>query len=178
MNRLFILSTMLLLGACASKPAITIDSDPTANFAAYRTYSWLGQPEIQPPLMRQRVVDGVDAHLQQKGWRKTTNGDVAVTAHVTTAQQQTLTTIYDGGPYAGWGWRSPQMGSATTYVNTYETGTLIVDLFDTRSKRAVWRGTATATVPDKPAQENALLEESLDRMFADFPPGTPAAKTK
>ncbi|GGI52833.1 DUF4136 domain-containing protein [Oxalicibacterium solurbis] len=169
--------TVLLLAGCASKPTIHVDSDRNVDFSRYHTYGWQTQPDVPVPLMRQRLMDGIDARLQAKGWRRVTNGEVVVVAHVATQQQQTLTTMYDGGPYAGWGWRTPGFGTATTYVDTYETGTLVVDLFDAASKRAIWRGTARAVMPENPDKGNALLEQSLDGMFADFPPGT-AAKSK
>jgi hypothetical protein len=50
-------------------------------------------------------------------------------------------------------------------------GTLVVDMFDTASKRAIWRSTATGVVPDDPSKLNALVQASLDKMFAGFPPG-------
>lgn len=172
---MYVLATFciaLLLAGCASKPTINVDVDRNVDFSRYHTYSWLTPPDVAAPLMRQRLMDGIDAQLQAKGWRRVTSGEAIVVAHVTTQQQQTLTTMYDGGPYAGWGWRGPAFGSATTYVDTYETGTLIVDLFDAASKRAIWRGTARAVMPSNPDKGNALLQQSLDGMFADFPPGT------
>lgn len=69
------------------------------------------------------------------------------------------------------------MGSATTRVRTYTVGTLVVDLFDTRTKQAIWRGTASDTVPDDPAKGDALLRAGIAEMFEGFPPGSaPAAR--
>jgi len=68
------------------------------------------------------------------------------------------------------------MGSATTTVRTYDVGTLVVDMFDARSKQAVWRGTASATVPISPERANAAVEAGLDKLFAGFPPGSAPAR--
>lgn len=174
----------LLLASCASTPTVHTDSDPSANFAGYRTYTWLAKPDQQgvPPLASQRIVEYVNAQLQAKGWTESPSGDVAVVAHVATQQQQSLDTMYSGPMYGGWGWGpgwhgGMGMGSATTRVRTYTVGTLVVDLFDARTKQAIWRGTASDTVPDDPAKGDVLLRAGIAEMFAGFPPGsTPAAK--
>ncbi len=41
-------------------------------------------------------------------------------------------------------------GYATARVQTYRTGTVIVDLYDAWTKQLVWRGTGTDTLSDKP----------------------------
>lgn len=180
LKHLLIVISTLVLSACASSPKVSIDSDPNAKFSQYRTYTWLAQPKAGSPLLQQRLVDGVNQRLQAKGLRQVpSGGDITVAAHVATQQQQSLTTFYDTPAYGGWGWRGMGggMGTATTTVDTYEVGTLVVDLFDTASKRAVWRGVATATVPDSQDKVNTLLEQSLDKMFEGYPPGSkPAAK--
>ncbi|MBO9718516.1 MAG: DUF4136 domain-containing protein [Pseudoxanthomonas sp.] len=170
----------LLLASCASSPTVHTDADPSANFSGYRTFTWLAKPDQQgvPPLASQRIVEYVNAQLRAKGWTESASGDVAVVAHVATQQQQSLDTMYSGPMYGGWGWYGGMgMGSATTRVRTYTVGTLVVDLFDAGTKQAIWRGTASDTVPDDPAKGDALLRAGIAEMFAGFPPGSaPAAK--
>jgi hypothetical protein len=171
------------LVACASTPTVHTDFDPGANFASFRTYSWAMKPQGGSPLITQRIVDGIDSRLAARGWRQTpSDGDVALAAHIVTSQRQTLDTFYTGSNMGGWGWRGGGwgggmgMGSATTTVRTYEVGTLVVDMFDARSKQAVWRGTASATVPSSPERANAAVEAGLDKLFAAFPPGSAPAR--
>ena len=175
MNRRFTLLLCAgLLASCANTPTVKADFDPAANFARYRTYTWLAKPTGGSPLAMQRIVDGVDARLQAKGWRLAPEGDVRVAASVTSAQKQDYTTYYSGMGY-GWGWGAMSPGMATTSVYTYEVGTLVVDMFDASTKRAVWRGTADGILPDNPDKRTEMLQVALDKMFAAFPPG-PAAK--
>jgi Domain of unknown function (DUF4136) len=79
-------------------------------------------------------------------------------------QKQTLDTFYDGfgGP---WGWHGWD-GMATTETNTYEVGTLVVDTFDNRSKRLIWRGIATDTLSDKPEKNTEKLNKAVEKMFS------------
>lgn len=161
----------------AATPKVSTDSDPQAQFGTYKTYYWAMKPQGNSPLMAQRVVDGVDSRLQAKGWKLGAKGDVAVAAHITTQEKQSLDTFYSGGALGGWGWRGGFGGGmATTTVDTFEEGTLIVDMFDSRTQKAIWRGTATGAVSSKSDKTETEIDKSLDKMFAAFPPGSGTGK--
>lgn len=166
------------LAGCATTPTVTTDHDPAAQFGNYHSYAWLKKPEASSPLIQQRIVSAVDAKLQAKGWRQTdeASADVALVANVATTQKQSIDTFYNGPAWGGWGWGGMGMGSASTTVRTYDVGTLVVDMFDTKTKQAVWRGSASATVPSSVEKGNALVQSGIDKMFATFPPGSAPAK--
>ena len=99
--------------------------------------------------------------------------DVAVVAMEITRDQQTLNTFYDGFG-GGWGWRrfgGGGFGEATTTTDTYKVGTVVVDLFDTKTKQLIWRGAASDTLSDNSDKNIKKLNESVDKMFKHFPPG-------
>jgi hypothetical protein len=80
-----------------------------------------------------------------------------------------VNTFYDGwgwGP--GWGWAGP--GWATTYVDTYLEGTTVVDLFDTASEKAIWRGVGTGSISDKPYKASRKIVKLIAEMFESYPP--------
>lgn len=172
----FVVAAVLFLAACASNPTVSTDHAGSTDFASYRTYYWAQKPEGAAPLVQQRIVDGVNARLSAKGWTQGQgSGDVALAAHVATSQKQTLDTFYTGTPMGGWGWRGGMgMSTASTTVHTYDVGTLVVDMFDSRTQQAIWRGTASDTLSSSPDQVSATVEAALDEMFADFPPGSAA----
>lgn len=160
----------------AATPKVTTDYDPGAKFTSYKTYQWAMKPDGGSPLMQQRIVDGIDAQLAAKGWTQAQNADVAVAAHISTTEKQSLDTFYSGTGMAGWAWRrnggALMGGMATTQVESYEVGTLVVDLFDSRTKQAIWRGTATGTASGSPQKEDAEVDKAVAKMFAGFPPGS------
>lgn len=170
------------LAGCASTPTVHTDFDPSAQFANYRTYTWLKKPEGRSPLVDQRVAAAIDAKLSAKGWRQVASNeaDIGVVANVATQQRQTADTFYSGPAWGGYGWGrwggGVGMGTATTTVRTYDVGTLVLDMFDMKSKQAVWRGTASGTVPDSPEAVNTKVQAGIDKMFATFPPGSAPAK--
>lgn len=135
----------------AATPKVSTDSDPQAQFNTYKTYYWAMKPQGNSPLMAQRIVDGVDSRLQAKGWQLGAKGDVAVAAHVTTQEKQSLDTFYSGGALGGWGWRGGFGGGmATTQVDTFEEGTLIVDMSTAAPRRRSGGARPRAQSPARP----------------------------
>lgn len=161
------LAVAVMLSACTTAPKVTTDRNPSAPFSSYRTYSWLSKPENIAPLMQQRMVEGVDQQLRRLGWTESANADVVIAAHAVLSQKQTLDTMYSGSAYRGWGWAG--MGSSTTTVRTYDIGTLIIDMFDTKTRQGVWRGTASGTLSDLPETRGAKVQAGVEKMFENFP---------
>jgi hypothetical protein len=175
----FALALAAALGACATTPSVQTEHDPGADFSRYRTYSWREKPSGGTAMAMQRIVAGIDAQLAARGWRQVPEGgDVALAAHVATHQEHRLDNFYDGPMWTGWGWYGPwswwgpSVAYQRTRVTSFTVGTLIVDMFDTRTRRAVWSAMAESTVPDKPEQVNLKIDQAIAKMFAGFPPGS------
>jgi len=84
-----------------------------------------------------------------------------------TRQEKSLNTFYDG---FGGGWRwGGGFGTATTTVDTYEEGTLIVDMFDAKTKQTIWRGTATQRVSTDLQKQAANMAKAAHKLFKKFP---------
>jgi len=81
--------------------------------------------------------------------------------------QQEYQTFYHGLGSWRWGGFGPE---ASTTVENYRVGTLVLDMYDTQSKRLVWRGTATDTLSEKPESNEKKLDKSVDKLFEHFPP--------
>jgi len=169
----FALMTVMANAAFAQK--VTTDYNKNANFAPYKTFTWIKEPKTTNPLMRQRVIDDVNAALTARGLQLVTdNADLCIAAHAATKEERTLDTFYTG---FGGGWRWGRgLGSATTMVNTYEVGTLVVDIFDARTKEAVWRGTSSKTLSGNPQKNADSLNKAVVKMFKNFPPAPRSAK--
>ena len=145
---------------------VSVDSDPAAPFATYKTYAWVNGTPAPNPLNEDRLHAAVDARMSAKGLAmNTTAPDVIVTTHVTTKERQEL--IANGFGYGPW-WGG---GLGTATVETYVDGTLVLDLYDAKTKKMVWRGVATATASDKPTKNAAKIDKALDKMFEKCPIG-------
>jgi hypothetical protein len=160
-----ITASMLLVGA-AAWASINTDYDHNANFANYKTYSW-GKLQTANSIWDQRVKDAVDSQLAAKGWTLVASGgEVMVNAFGKKHSEQTLNTFYDG--FGGWRWGG--FGDATTTVDTYTVGTLVVDMFDANSKKLLWRGAASDTLSSNPEKNTKKLDDNVRKMFEHFPP--------
>ena len=161
------LLVLLAIATFAFSREVRVDYDHHADFSRYRTYSW-AKVETPNSLWDERVKDAIDKALQAKGWTPVpSGGDVSIVAVGTTNEKRTLHTFYDG--FDGWLWGG--FGDATTYEDTYQVGTLIVDMFDSGTKKLIWRGSATDVLSSKPDKNVKDLEKSVDKMFERFPPG-------
>src|ERR1700726_4594923 len=162
----------LLFAGNASAQQVKTDYDRSANFAQYKTYSW-EHVKTQDPLDVDRIKTAVNAALAAKGWTQVdSGGDVSIVALETTQNQQTLNTFYDGFG-GGWGWRGfggGGFGEATTTTDTYKVGTLVVDLFDTKTKSLLWRGSSSDTLSNNSNKNIKNLDKGVEKMFKKFPP--------
>ncbi|MGO4221186.1 DUF4136 domain-containing protein [Lysobacter sp. TAF61] len=188
---LFVAMGIAMLSGCATTPAVFTDYDPGVSFGQYRTYRWAQKPEGYSPLEQQRLVAAVDAKLRERGWTQSTEAQIDIVANVATETRYSLDSFYSGPAWGGWGWGGgwggwgccgggwgwgASYGSTTTRAYTY--GTLVLDMFDSQSKRAIWRGIAQGTIPSNPQRQTTNMLASVDKMFATFPPGTPVAQAQ
>jgi hypothetical protein len=173
-DRMLFSIAIATLAATASLAEVKTDYDRTADFSHYKTYSW-GKVHAQNPLWADRIRAAVASSLAAKGWMEVeSGGDVSIMAMEMTEDHRTLNTYYDnfGG---GWGWRrwggfGEGFGTSTTTEETYRVGTLVVDLFETNTKKLIWRGSASDTLSDKSDKNIKKLNSDVQRMFDHFPP--------
>ena len=97
-------------------------------------------------------------------------GDIAIVAIKTSQKQRTLQTFYDGFG-GGWRWRGfGGFGESTTTEQDYQEGTLVIDLYDGKSKQLIWRGSTESVLSDKAEKNEKTLDKGVAKMFKDFPP--------
>lgn len=178
------LACITLLGAAGTIAAraqqVSTDYDHDANFETYHSFSF-AKVETSNPLFKSRVEDAITQDLQAKGLQRVpSGGDIAITAIGDVRNQQEYTTFYNGlGPgfgYRGWGgwsggWGNGAGGLSTTTTQTVPIGTLMVDLYDTRTHNLVFRGRATDQLHVKHTEKNIdIVNKAVDKMFDKFPP--------
>ena len=176
-------SVLILLVLCLSFATssfaadVKTDFDRATDFGRYKTFCWQ-KVETKNPLWIERIKGAVSSALLEKGWTQAepdSGCDVAIVAIGMKRNHDTVNTFYDsfGGGWGGWGWRgfgADGFGQSTTTTETYQTGTLIVDLFDAKSKNLVWRGSATDTLSNNSDKNIKKLKNSVHKLFEHFPP--------
>ena len=168
----------LLTGACGYSIKASSDYDHSVNFARYQTFSVMKGNSSGNPLRDQRIAADVTAALTSKAWREAPEGEAqaAVVVHTATKTKHTYQTFYDG--WDGWGRRRRGWGgftAATTYEQDYKVGSVVVDIFDAKTKEAIWHGHATGVLSGNAQQNAQINDQAVAKMFASFPPGMNAA---
>ncbi len=117
------------------------------------------------PLMDERIEAAIIEALEDGGLKRVdSEPDIFVTYHITTAEDKVYqtTNFGYGGAWGGWaGWGG---GMATTTETTYTEGTLIVDAYDSKEKKMVWRGTGTVTIKAKPEKQTKQIDKIISKM--------------
>ena len=174
----------VLTAACGYSIKATTDYDRSVNFASYQAFSIVNGNSSGNPVSDQRIAANVAAALTSKGWKEvpTDQAQAAVVVHTATKTKHTYQTFYDGYGWGGWGWRrwgalGGLSGGSTTYVQDYKVGTVVVDIFDGKTKEAIWHGYATDVLAGGAPENARINEQAVAKMFASFPPGTSAAST-
>src|SRR5262245_3778360 len=177
MRRFAVAAALTLLSVPAFAQDVKTDFDKNANFAAIKTFAVKIGTSWNNQISEKRVSDEIQQSLAEKGWKPTDadKADAIVVLHGATEKQHTLNTFYSGmGGYGGYGWRGMGggMGTATTTTSEYLVGTLVVDIFDAKTKSLMYRGTAQDELSDKPEKNQKKLAKASDKLFKDFPPGS------
>ena len=156
------------LTAASLAQQVKTDYDRDANFSKYKTFSF-EKIQTEDPLWVDRIKSAVGASLTARGLSQVdSGGDISVVAVGMTKTQQRLDTFYNG---FGGGWRwGGRFGDATTTTETYQVGTLVVDLFDSNTKELLWRGSASGTVSNKSDSNIKNLDKGVQKMFKNYPP--------
>jgi hypothetical protein len=160
----------LFLANASFAQQVKTDYDRAANFSQYKTFSW-EKVQTPDPLWVDRIKAAVDAALAAKGWTQVeSGGDISIVAIEIDRDHQTLNTYYDdfggGRRWHGFG----GFGESTTTSDTYTVGTLVVDLFDAKTKNLVWRGVSSGMLSNKSGKNIEKLNKGVQKLFQHFPP--------
>jgi hypothetical protein len=174
-------AALVLAGAPAFAQDVKTDWDKEADFSKIKTFSLKIGTSWNNPISEKRITDEIAQTLTEKGWKQVeAEPDALVLLHGATEKQKNLNTFYSGmGGYGGYGyrgWGGMGMGTATTTVSEYMVGTLVVDIFDAKSKALLFRGTAQDEISDKPEKNIKKIEKASSKMFKNFPPGSKEKK--
>ena len=172
--RTLLAASLFMAPAVAVAQDVKIDFDKAFDFSTVKTYSIKIGTTWGNDLSQRRVLAEFDEAIAGKGWKKVAEGqaDIQAILHGATQTKRNASTFYTGmgGGYGGYRYGGMGMGTAQTVVSEYSVGTLVVDMFDARTKNLVFRGTAEDEISDNPEKNAKKLEKASTKMFKDFPP--------
>jgi hypothetical protein len=149
-------AALLLSAAPALSQSVSTELAPGANMSAYHTYAWLNAtaPSGMNPIAYQQIVADIEGSLNSKGYSKSDPADLSLVMTIGARDKTDIQT------WGRWGLR--------TDVYQYTEGQLSLDVFDTKTKQALWHGQATKTVtPGKFSAAKA--SKTVTKLMKDFP---------
>jgi hypothetical protein len=157
----------LALVPMARAQDVEVEADKSYDFSKIKTFA-VQVTSSGNPTAEKRVVGEVEEALVGKGWRKAeaASADAMVMLHGATETKKSLETMYTGMG----NWHYGGVGTTLTTEKEYRIGTLVVDIFDAKSKQLIFRGTAQDEMSDKPEKNQKKVEKATTKMFKDFPP--------
>ena len=172
-----------LLYSCSPTVRVTTDYDRDTNFSEYKTFAVYDLKEQEGQISQlnvDRVTKAIRSEMLSKGFTETTaSPDLkinAISILKNKTQVSANTDFYGYGgmyrPYGYWG-RGAMMGSANTFVNTYDyvDGSLIIDIVSTKTKKLIWQGIGNAKIDSQPNNPEEFIASSVKKILAGFPPG-------
>lgn len=180
-RNLIIVTSAWALAGCV---AINTGShyDETANFSAYKTFSWVSdQPYVYDetsirisPLTQNKIRVAIRNRLEKSGYAFTdTPGSADLLVAYTVGTRDKIRVESYPVEYSGsWGWH---VHGSHYYVrevseHSYTEGTLGVDIFDGHSNKPIWHGWAEKTISDSDRKDpGPIIEEGVTRLFDSFP---------
>lgn len=164
----------MLLPVILVAQSVNRDWDKKYDFSTVKTFSMKIGTSWGNQLSERKVIADMAEALTEKGWKQVESdaaANVHVVIHGATEVKKSLNTFYSsmggyGYGYHGWG---GGMGSGTTTVSEWVVGTLVVDIFDAKSKNLLFRGTATDELNKDPKKNEKKIDKAAQKLFKDFP---------
>ena len=139
----------LSLTACATTMSVGSHVGRGVDFARYRTYDWgpadalpIGDPRLdQNPFFQDHMQGAVEKQLAARGFERSVSGtpDLLVHYHASIDQRFDVHEVDRRYGHCLGDDCEPE-------VTTYEAGTLVLDIVDTRTNDVIWRGWAQDSV--------------------------------
>ena len=164
--------------AAAQKLKVYVDYDRDADLDSYTTFAWGPTLNLAPnlndtaPLAHAWIKNAVEYHLVKGGLiedQEDPQLKVTYYADESSAMQiQVMTAGYNYGPGFYWDPFWGMTGAASVQRRSIARGSLVIDIWDTATKRLVWRGTASSAISENPTKMTKQIDKAVDTIVKRF----------
>jgi hypothetical protein len=162
-----VLMVMTMTG-CGYRVKATTTVNPKVDLSNYDTFFLMKGNSAGSATVDDRLMSSVKGALLDKGWVEAPEGEgeVAVVVHTATESTHTDQSFYDG--WGGWRWRLTGSSNSAAAAGDYKAGTVVVTIFETGTKQAIWRGSAADAMPDG-RRAKQTEDKAVATIFDNFP---------
>jgi hypothetical protein len=170
-SKLGILGAIISIALCVAAQEVKTHYDKSVDISKEKTFTvMLGTPWGNPT-NEQYAISVVAQQLTAKGYTPAADAasaDLFVVIHGATEDRKSVQAFYTGTGTQNYGWAGPA-GVVSTWETEYKVGTGVVDVFDTKAKKLVFRGMAEQEISGTGPQNQKKIDEGVAKMFKDFP---------
>ena len=151
------------------------DYDKEVDFTQYKTIEYLGWSKGSEALLNDLEKERIETAFAGEFTKRDLeivedNADLVVSLFLVLDQKTTRTAYtnhYGGGFYRGY----YGYGNSTTTIHDYDytARTLIIDVFDAKTKRLVWQGIGKGTVDENPQTAEKRIPQTVAKIMEKFP---------
>ena len=170
----FAIAILFLATTNALGQKVQVDVDKTINFSSFKTYGWAEGTVARNPYVSKMIVQAVESELNARGLTKTDEApDFKVTVMAATdVDLQGVGPTWNNVNYATWGGYTNPAAMVTV-----TTGTLLIDLVETKNQYSVFRGVAkdtlnggrTANAEADAKKVEKQINKAVSKMFKKYP---------
>jgi len=169
-HRLFIL--LVVFTVITATPALAqkvyVDYDRATAFSQYRTFQFKETREDLrnfSETLHRRVVNGLRSYIKEGGMEEVDADPDIYVAYYTADQSNLRLVLSDleytyGADFSLGSYWDGGVGTRNLEDFSFKEGTLIIDAWDAKEKKLIWRGIGTAAMAKKKPEKN---EQKLDR---------------
>jgi len=169
-HRLFVL--LVVFTVITATPVLAqkvyVDYDRATAFSQYRTFQFRETREDlrnYSETLHRRVVDGLRSYIKEGGLEEVDSDPDIYIAYYTADQSNLRLVLSDleytyGADFSLGSYWDGGVGTRNLEDFSFNEGTLIIDAWDAKEKKLIWRGIGTAAMAKKKPEKN---EKKLDR---------------
>ena len=157
---------LFLSAAAAAAQEIKLDYDHDVDFSRYKTFAWsVAQQPAKNPANHIRITRAVEEAFTAKGLSKDAAGiPDAYLMYVGRVGDKVKVSGHPGG--SSW---EPSNLRTMVDLNKVREGTLVLEMYDARTKDVVWRGVASEVAVRDDAMEEAI-RAAVKKLLDGYPP--------
>jgi hypothetical protein len=171
-----ILATTLVGAAMAGAPVlaqtVTIDYDHTVNFLKFKTYTW-SKVHASDPSVESRITLALNRDMAGRYMSEAPKGgDVTITAVEVVKDKQEFSDFYGGLGDFTWQrpWGSAGFMDSQATLQDIPLDTLVIDMYDTKTHKLLWRGTVTQPVGASEDKNDQKIDKAVTELISKYPP--------
>jgi hypothetical protein len=172
--------TFVIVASSCSGVKVVTDSSKKPDFSGYETFSFEDWQDVSDELFskedKKLIRDSFKREFSRRGFKPVSKGDMHVSIYLVTSNETAFSgySDYVGGRGGG----NNHYGGGYGYGysgNTYKqqsklVGTLIMNVYDGKSRNQIWQAIATGTVNENPKKDRSkTIPGSVASIMRRFP---------